>query len=98
MWRPALLCVGFLVLLAPAARAQQAELPVEVVREYKGLKGHVGGVAFSPDGSRIAAASMYSTAVHVWDAHTAKPLIRLEAGRKVYTTILAFTNGGKELA
>lgn len=54
----------------------------------------VAGLAFSPDGSRLAAVSMYGALI-VWDVATGKPVCRVK--RRGHTHGLAFHPGGAVL-
>jgi WD40 repeat protein len=62
--------------------------------ELKGLTGPVSSVAFSPDGTRIVAGSVYQQTVQVWDAQTGTPQLDLK-GHPV--TSLAFSPDGTRL-
>jgi WD40 repeat protein/serine/threonine protein kinase len=62
---------------------------------FKGHKGAVMGVAFSPDGKRLASASGDGT-VKVWDAQTGQELLPIKAGG--YIRSVAFSPDGKRLA
>jgi WD40 repeat protein/transcriptional regulator with XRE-family HTH domain len=75
---------------------------VSAQQSYVALRGHTSGVndvAFSPDGTRLATASLDGTA-KVWDAVTGQELFTLDPGEaargKLYS--IAFSPDGKQLA
>jgi len=74
-----------------------------LTRQYQGgiftLNGHTGwvmGVAFSPDGTRLATGSADQTA-RLWDARTAQFLLELK-GHTGWVTSVAFSPDGTRLA
>ncbi len=76
---------------------------VSAAQPYVALRGHTSGVndvAFSPDGTRVATASLDGTA-KVWDAATGQVLLTLPTGDaaqgpKLYS--VAFSPDGQKLA
>jgi len=78
---------------------------VDTQQSYLALRGHTRGVndvVFSPDGTRVATASLDGTA-KIWDAVTGKELLtlnpgemRAEAGGKLYG--IAFSPNGRQVA
>jgi hypothetical protein len=70
--------------------------PAALTRVLKGHTGPVNGVAFSPDGSRLATTSEDGT-VRVWDPATGHPTITLE-GHTGGVWGVAFSPDGRQLA
>jgi KaiC/GvpD/RAD55 family RecA-like ATPase len=83
----------------PVAAAEdalhQAILSSQVRITLRGHSGFVEGVAFSPDGKRLATASWDQTA-KVWDAESGKELLTLR-GHSSYVYGVAFSPDGKRL-
>jgi hypothetical protein len=82
----------------PAAEEalRQAILSSQVRATLRGHKDTVYGVAFSPDGKRLATASWDRTA-KVWDAESGKELLTLR-GHSNFVDGVAFSPDGKRLA
>jgi WD40 repeat protein len=68
-----------------------------VVFELKGHTACVRGVAFSPDGKRLASAADERSEVKIWDLHTGQELITLRGGAGAVYGV-AFSRDGKRLA
>jgi CHAT domain/WD domain, G-beta repeat len=77
----------------PTAPAKLAKAPTEHLRVSH--KGGVGGVVFSPDGTRLATASDDNTA-RIWDATTGQELTRVSHEGRVVG--VAFSPDGTRLA
>jgi WD40 repeat protein/tRNA A-37 threonylcarbamoyl transferase component Bud32 len=68
----------------------------QAVFTLRGQGGWVFGLAYSPDGKRLAGAS-YDRTVKVWDAQTGRQLFSL-GGHKGYVACVAYSPDGKLLA
>jgi len=66
------------------------------LREFPGCDDQIRSVAFSPDGTRIAAGGCFQD-VRIWDTATGKQLHRLN-GRAGWALAVAFAPDGKTLA
>ena len=65
------------------------------IRDFKGHTGAVHGLAFSPDGKRLATAS-YDETARVWEVETGKEVLTFKDEGKVRT--VAFSGNGKWIA
>ncbi len=69
----------------------------KLVRQLTGYQGWVNGLAFSPDGRRLALAGADAQTLHVWDVATGAD-VRPLRGHSSPLRALAFAPGGKLLA
>ena len=68
----------------------------KLLRTLKGKDKTIGGLAFSPDGSLLAAAD-YGGRVFLWDVETGRELRTLKAAGERGSDLLAFSADGKRL-
>jgi WD40 repeat protein len=64
----------------------------KVIRELKGHKALVAGVAFSPDGKRVVSGSWDGT-VKVWEADTGKEVLTLKGHEGIVTAVAVSADG-----
>lgn len=88
--------------LLASASADQTAIVWDVVRRdsLHVLRGHTGlvfGVAFSPDGRRVATAAGNHPRVIIWDTHTGRPVFDSLPGHRNAARGVAFSRDGTRL-
>jgi WD40 repeat protein len=81
-----------------AADPENDELPLEVIRTFKPLKGHIQTVALSRDEKIIAAGGRQTDSLYLWDLDTGEERTRIKLDHDCYTFNAAFSANGKTIA
>src|SRR5437660_898034 len=90
-----------LFVVAPAVAADPdagEELPLEVVRTFKPLKGICHVAAFSPDQKTLASAASDTDTLFLWDVESGKELARCKLDHNCANFNIAFSADGKTIA
>jgi WD40 repeat protein len=69
----------------------------KLVRSLRGYRGWVNGLAFSPDGKKVALAGADSQTIHLWEVATGKDL-RPQHGHRGDVQAVAYSPDGRLLA
>jgi WD40 repeat protein len=98
---PVLMILANLLAFPPtawAADTDNPELPLEVVRSFKPLKGYIQTAALSSDEKLVAAGGRQTDTLFVWELDTGKERARLKIDHNCYTFNAAFSADNKTIA